>query len=491
MADAQQLLLCAPLCFAVKRINTLEKDLIFSALHGHYTVDEISIAKKQLRKDIDDMKLTQSLPRHTERYDVETKKKNEVNDIINMLQFLDHQKLLSRLPKYVADGPDAMPYFRIVDGDFKHVIRRMNTMEDMLRSVYAIIRSGSHGLHGAYTNPTVGQSTTSLGTSYAGLLQTNQSGNREQGFPISDFPVLNENTAAVSQASSLFRQAIQHASKTDRQSTVAHRPTSEKTRPSTASQQQTATTAAALAVRSSSQRDIMSSNRNTENETDTDEGGSTKYRLDAWQKRKEAKKRRRVRSAPDDNSEEQLSTKTTTARRKSKPLLVGRRTDESNKVSAAKSFERKFVYYVDNLNETVNTEDLTSFVAKLGVRVINCFEIQPRRSAQQKRDNFVDTNRRAFRLCINKADKLNMMKPDMWPADVLIKRWYWRKDENHSDDDILPQAGRVLSKNGAADDGCSDAQQPERQQQQQQTNNITDTEMEQTNLTDDHGDDGN
>jgi len=199
--------------------------------------------------------------------------------------------------------------------------------------------------------------------------------------------------------------------------------------------------------------------------------------LDAWQRRKEARKRRRVKSPPDDYSQEQLTSKTT-SRRQSKPLLVGRNRDESDKVSAAKSLQRKYVYYVDNLNESVSAEDLTSFVSNLGVRVFNCYAIRPRRTAQQKRDNVVDNERHAFRLCINRADKLKMMKPDMWPADVLIKRWYWRKDGDHSDDD-----GRTR------DDGAT-------AQVHQQTGNPTDLEdisdVDHNNkTTDEHGGDGN
>jgi len=459
MADVQHLLLCAPLCFAVKRINTLETEMLFSALYGHYSDEEITVAKKQLKADIDSLKLT----RHTDRYDVETRKKNEVNDIIKMLKFVDQQMSLSRLPKYVADDPDTMPYFRIMDGDFKHIIRRMNTMEDMLKGVYSLLRSGPNS---AYANKTTNIQSTSLHGTYAGLL--NQPDQRDQVFALSDFPALNENpTVTVDHASSLFRQAIHHAAAN---SQVVKQPvvTRMTGKPTSSSSQ-----AAASAVRASRRND-STSNHNTENDTDTDNDG--KYRLDAWQRRKEAKKRRRVKSPPEDYSEEQLTSKPTT-RRQSKPLLVGRKTDESDKVIAAKSLQRKYVYYVDNLNESVTAEDLTTFVSSLGVQVFNCFAIRPRRTAQQKRDNVVDNERHAFRLCINRADKVKMMKPDMWPADVLIKRWYWRKDGDHSDDDVQ-----------ARDDGAT-------VQAHQQTTNATDlddiTDVEHNKTTDEHGGDGN
>jgi len=253
MADAQHLLLCAPLCFAVKRINTLETDMLFSALHGHYSDEEVTAAKRQLKADTDNLKLSNPLPRHTDRYDVETRKKNEVNDIIKMLKFVDQQMLLPRLPKYVADDPDTMPYFRIVDGDFKHVIRRINTMEDMLKSVYSLIRSGPNVAY--VNNAATRQSTSSHGT-YADLL--NHPDQRDQGFAMSDFPALNENpavTVAVDHASSLFRQAIHHAAaQAVKQPVTTH----VMGKPTSSSNQ-----AAASAVRAARRND-STSNHNTE-----------------------------------------------------------------------------------------------------------------------------------------------------------------------------------------------------------------------------------
>jgi len=47
-----------------------------------------------------------------------------------------------------------------------------------------------------------------------------------------------------------------------------------------------------------------------------------------------------------------------------------------------------------------------------------------------------DDGRRAYRLCINRADRTAMLQADMWPKDVIIKRWYWRKDtENEQNTD--------------------------------------------------------
>jgi len=139
MAADVQLVLCAPLCFLVSRIHSLETELLHCGLFGHYTGESITAAKKRLKDDIDNMKLTIKVLRLPDRRDSDNRKENEVNDLIKLMKFLDNEKLLDKLPKYVADNPDAMPCFRIVDGDFRHLIHRMNAMEAMLSSVYAIL----------------------------------------------------------------------------------------------------------------------------------------------------------------------------------------------------------------------------------------------------------------------------------------------------------------------------------------------------------------
>jgi len=56
-------------------------------------------------------------------------------------------------------------------------------------------------------------------------------------------------------------------------------------------------------------------------------------------------------------------------------------------------------------------------------------------SAEDKQFGTVDESRNAFRLCINRADQSLMLKADIWPEDIIIKRWYFRKKESDSNDD--------------------------------------------------------
>jgi hypothetical protein len=60
---------------------------------------------------------------------------HEVDDIYNLLNFLDIHKLLGLLPRYVCDKPDDLPSTRLREGDLKFVfsfLDRMNAQMDAI-----------------------------------------------------------------------------------------------------------------------------------------------------------------------------------------------------------------------------------------------------------------------------------------------------------------------------------------------------------------------
>jgi len=119
MAAGGRLVLCAPLCFLLSRINRIREIELKTALLGFYNPPEISYAKRQLKEDVEAMKLTAKLPRIANRQGND-KTAREIDDIVVLVTFLDQQAALDKLPRYVSDSPDTMPYFRLVDGDFRY-----------------------------------------------------------------------------------------------------------------------------------------------------------------------------------------------------------------------------------------------------------------------------------------------------------------------------------------------------------------------------------
>jgi hypothetical protein len=89
------------------------------------------------------------------------------------------------------------------------------------------------------------------------------------------------------------------------------------------------------------------------------------------------------------------------------PLMVGKgssTTAGSRNITAAKSLQRKSVFCVDNVSTVCSVDDVRQFVSGMSVRVISCFEVKPRLSEWQRRANIIPSDRKTFRLCINKDD---------------------------------------------------------------------------------------
>ena len=95
-----------------------------------------------------------------------------------MFTFADEKKVTDRLPKYVADSPDAMPYLRMVDSDFKLLLGSMDKMQVMIDHVMGAVQTMHtckfmHEQMTGYNTSNRAAGSTVIGT--AGLLNTLQS----------------------------------------------------------------------------------------------------------------------------------------------------------------------------------------------------------------------------------------------------------------------------------------------------------------------------
>ena len=109
----------------------------------------------------------------------------------------------------------------------------------------------------------------------------------------------------------------------------------------------------------------------------------------------------------------------------------GSTTQLAKRLTAAKPLYGKAVFCVDNLHKDITVPDLEQYVKGIGVRVLGCDETKPRRSYRQKVNNVVPDDRKAFRLCINKADTKLLLNPSKWPADVSVSAWFFRKKDDN------------------------------------------------------------
>ena len=80
---------------------------------------------------------------------------------------------------------------------------------------------------------------------------------------------------------------------------------------------------------------------------------------------------------------------------------------------------------MDNVAPNLSESDLTEFVSSLGVRVLTCFKVKPRLPMRLRERN-ITVNHSTFRLCINKADQHLLLNSELWPEDIVIKRYFFK-----------------------------------------------------------------
>ena len=92
MADGS-LFECAPLCFLVNKYGRFSHNVLKSTFSDFYSGDLIVDAKNRLLEDLSNLNLTVPLPRIPKRRDSASRLNSEVDDIFNLLAFVDEQKL--------------------------------------------------------------------------------------------------------------------------------------------------------------------------------------------------------------------------------------------------------------------------------------------------------------------------------------------------------------------------------------------------------------
>jgi hypothetical protein len=95
-------------------------------------------------------------------------------------------------------------------------------------------------------------------------------------------------------------------------------------------------------------------------------------------------------------------------------------------VAAAKPLIAKEVFCIDNVDITLNVDDIIQFVKAMDVRVISCYETRPRRTMKERRENEFPADRKAFRLCIVKEDRRNLLVDDNWPTNITVSSWFFK-----------------------------------------------------------------
>ena len=106
--------------------------------------------------------------------------------------------------------------------------------------------------------------------------------------------------------------------------------------------------------------------------------------------------------------------------------VTGRSSVVSSTLFAAVKTTEKAVLCIDNVSKNCNENDILLYVSGLGAEVISCFPTNPRRRPYETAADVQD--RKAFRLCVNAADRERLLDCEAWPDSVRVSDWFRSKN---------------------------------------------------------------
>ena len=405
------------LCFVRNRYVKTSVKQLKTALTDFYDVEALAAAKNDLLRDTEHLRNLMKFPHVPQRRDGDNRLVRETDDILSIFHCLDEQKMLDKLPRYVSDGPDNMPSTRLYEGDLNTVMRILDSLKDKMAEQSAVLLNVSRDIHDIqvrYASQSstghVAPGTVDHAGAQSGPGSVSISGGATGGF--------SNRWETVSAGQDRSVQQLQGG--------VSREPSVSVSTPSSASAR---------------------NNRN--NDVDSEQPGN-------WtQVASSKRKKRRIQTSGQEvgatdtadannaNNDEnrQKRNKSRNLDSRSNRVMVGTKkldwpvvgTVDQSKIAAAKPYLRKSVFCIDNVSTDVTVKDLETFVAdSLNVNVISCFQVKPRRAKWQKEAGIVPTDRKTFRLCIDREDEQSFLNEEIWPQKIAIYRWAFKNRNQDS-----------------------------------------------------------
>ena len=108
-------------------------------MSDYYSAKDITAVKETLFKDLAKLFVSDA-PRIVQCRDGENRLAKEVDDIINLLFWLDKKKLFDRLPKYICDSSDSISSARLKHRGMILFLNKMNKMQEELTVLRKFVR---------------------------------------------------------------------------------------------------------------------------------------------------------------------------------------------------------------------------------------------------------------------------------------------------------------------------------------------------------------
>ena len=408
MADSRELVLCDVLCFIVNKFVRTGIKQLKGILIDFYSAEVLNEAKVRLLNDIEALN-TSVRPPHVSRHrDGDNRITREADDLITLLQFLDENKLLSSLPKYVSASPDSMPSVRLLDGDLNVLIVMLEKMNGKFEEYRSTLAAIVHDV---------------------GVLQSKFNA-------LDQFPVLQASASAPAWVQPRQSQPAPQVQPQPRHSHESLRgnPTHTSSNPTTAIINSEITTASQSAdtahlfddrVSTRNWATIMSTpNRYAALSTDDEQVNGREEPFTTVNSRRVKRQRTSPPAAAINARAQSTAAAQRQDQRQPRTFVFGKSSAVGAKVVAARKISRKAIFCLDNLSKNCSVDDITLFVSSLSVEVLSCFEVKSRRRRGEGEYDVDD--RKAFRLAINADQRDRLLNESAWPDSVLISDWYFK-----------------------------------------------------------------
>ena len=372
--SARNLTVNTLLCFVMNKMKKVDVNRLCKSIYDNFELTDIVRAKSQLFSDAERNGL--NLPEYCcSPVGSQLEKENELDIILDAIGLLVEQDSLERLPVYVTDDIDRIPYIQPACGELGFLVQKIEKMEAIMKGMQVDVCTLLRGVPSTTTTPgpTVhansgggSQTNAAVGSIQASSVQTVMKGGARGRMSTQGKPAVNIANKSAKQPTASSAQPAGRSDVTTRKPTT-----------SSALQRE--------------QRCTFSVDSPAENDADYETVMSRKKKLKLRQH-----ERRQT-------------------------LAIGRSTDYCT-AAGAKPFKQ--VLCIDNVSMSTHEPELIDCFAGLGVRVFTCHEVQARRTAWQRKNT--ELNHRTFRLCINKADSHLLLNADNLPSDIIVSRWSFK-----------------------------------------------------------------
>ena len=140
MAEGNVLVMNEVLCFVKSQFGRVPEKQLKQVLVDFYTIDQLTVAKGRLCDDVDGLAID-NWSRPSRRRNSDNKGMKEIDDIVAVMNFLDHKLAIDKLPTYVCTKNDSMPSPRWCDGELQLLVDKMHKMEDVNRELTTQVKT--------------------------------------------------------------------------------------------------------------------------------------------------------------------------------------------------------------------------------------------------------------------------------------------------------------------------------------------------------------